>query len=124
MVGHGHSAGCGACGVAILTIGLIRIAERKKWISVQARTALDDVISRLSEGCFLVVTLQDGKTIGGRFGHNSFASSYPDSGHLFIQELWDIEGDNLLKQSVGSQGIILRPGDYKHIRIVDAKFGR
>jgi hypothetical protein len=99
-------------------VSLLRWAERKSWISVRAHTAWDDFFSRQRNGFWLQVELNDGRVLGGRFGDRSYASAYPDPGHLLIEELWrvDDEGD-FTERWPGNAGLLLRPSDYRLVRV-------
>lgn len=68
-------------------VWILRGAERLKWIKVRARTAWDDFFGTERRGFWIQAVLMDGKVLGGRFSQESYASAFPDPGHLFIQEL-------------------------------------
>jgi len=88
------------------------------------RTAFDAFFSR-RHPCWLVVHLTDGTRVGGRFSTNSFASFYPRSGHLYIEELWELDENGAFKNPItGSQGMLLRPDDYKLIEILKDTEGK
>jgi hypothetical protein len=98
-------------------VRLLQEAERHDWIAVRARTAWDDFFGRQRTECWLQVELTDGRIIGGRFGHKSFASSWPDPGHLFMEEVWRVDEEGYFADPLpGSAGILLRPTDYKLVR--------
>jgi len=62
--------------------------------------------------------LQDGSVVGGVFGRDSFASSYPEPGHIYIQELWQIDAQgHFVSPMNGSPGILLRPDDYRYLKV-------
>ena len=83
---------------------------------VQSKTAWDDFFSQASEGCWVMVNMKDGDIIGGRFTKNSYASAYPNPGHIYIEELWDVSKDKTFDAPiVGSSGVILRPDDYDYL---------
>ena len=64
------------------------------------------------------VVLTDDTVVGGIFGQNSYASSFPEPGHLYIQELWEIDSaGRFVKQEIGSPGILLRPNDYRYVKV-------
>ena len=56
--------------------------ESKRLISPQARTAWDDFFASHPSGIWVQVVLTDGSAVGGIFGQDSFASSYPEPGHI------------------------------------------
>ncbi|MCH9051476.1 MAG: hypothetical protein IIA72_10385 [Proteobacteria bacterium] len=82
-----------------LLVWVLRAATRWEWVLEQARTAWDDFFSKASKGCWIIVELNDGSRIGGRFGENSYASAYPDSGHIYLEELWEVNEDGTFGKS-------------------------
>ena len=97
---------------------LLRLAESKRLISPQARTAWDDFFASHPSGIWVQVVLTDGSVVGGIFGQDSFASSYPEPGHIYIQELWQIDAQGqFVEQQLGSPGILLRPDDYRYVKV-------
>ena len=97
---------------------ILRFAERKKLISPRSRTAWDDFFASHPSGIWVQVVLTDGRVVGGIFGRDSFASSYPEPGHIFIQELWNIDDQGrFVEQEIGSPGILLRPDDYWYVKV-------
>ncbi len=97
---------------------VIRWLEQGGIIMVQAHTSLDEFFGKAKDGCWLIVELNDSSLVGGRFGSNSFASAYPDSGHLYIEELWEVGTNGAFGGRVdGAPGILLRPTDYRHVRV-------
>lgn len=99
-----------------LIVGVLRYAERAGWINPQSRTAWDEFFSKRRAGCWLKIELKDGRVVGGRFSTNSFASSFPEAGHIFIEEAWQIdESGNFGMPFDGSPGLLLRPSDYSVI---------
>jgi hypothetical protein len=102
----------------LILVRLLQLAEQRGWIAVRARTAWDDFFGRQKTECWLQVQLMDDSVIGGRFGRESFASSWPDPGHLFMQEVWRLDEDGyFVEPLLRSAGILLRPADYKLIRV-------
>ncbi|HUN41446.1 MAG TPA: DUF6338 family protein [Acetobacteraceae bacterium] len=101
-------------------VWLLEAAETRGWIAVRAKTACDDFFGRQRTECWLQVELTDGRVVGGRFGHNSFASSWPDPGHLFMEEVWQVTEEGYFAEPLlGSAGMLLRPSDYKLIRVYE-----
>ena len=67
----------------------------------------------------MIVHLPDGRRIGGYFGSKSYATLFPQSGHIYIEELWSLnEETGAFETAVpDSNGIVLRPGDYHFVEI-------
>jgi len=76
--------------------------------------AWDYAFARLRADHFVMVTLSDGSTVAGIYGSHSFASSDPAERDLFLQEIYDVDGDSWTKRS--EQQAILIPS--KEIRFV------
>ena len=89
--------------------GLIVYGDKTAW----------DFFYQKRKPCWVVVHFADGTKIGGIFGSQSYATLYPNSGHLYLQELWALDADTGEFQGDApvSQGIILRPNDYRFIEI-------
>ena len=97
---------------------LLRFAEARRLIAPQARTAWDDFFDAQRSGVWMQVILTDDTVVGGIFGQNSYASSFPEPGHLYIQELWEIDSaGRFVKQEIGSPGILLRPNDCRYVKV-------
>ena len=68
------------------------------------------------EPFWILITLKDGTKIGGFFGADSFASSYPAEEDLYIQELWIIdEKDKFVQPFQGSGGCLIRRNEIDFI---------
>jgi hypothetical protein len=92
--------------------------ERWRWIQPRARTSWDHYFNSLKRGSYIIVHLNDGNYVGGKYGRASHASSYPDPGHLFLEEIWEVGADgNFTGVVEKGQGVLLRPTDYKYIRV-------
>jgi hypothetical protein len=99
-------------------VNALRWLERWGIIQPQAKTSWDHFFNNIRRGSFVVVHLPDGSYMGGKFGVNSYASGYPDSGHLYLEELWEVGADgNFTGKVLEGQGVILRPTDYKYVRV-------
>lgn len=101
-----------------LLVRVLQLAEGAGLISVRAKTAWDDFFSRQREGCWLQIEMLDGRLFGGRYGTRSFASSYPDPGDLYLEELWKVDVDGYFSEPFpGKPGLLLRPSDYRLVRV-------
>ena len=100
-----------------LLVWLLRKAAHFRWIGVRPSTAWDDFFSK-QQGCWVQVVLNDAARVGGRFDQASYASAFPDPGHIYIEEIWNISDDGRFVDKVdGAPGIILRPTDYKYVLV-------
>ena len=85
-----------------------------------SKTAWDDFFRlHAGKGCWVIARLKTGEKVGGRVSKNSFASSFPREGHIYVQELWDVDAEeNLVQERPGPSGIILRPDDYEYVKVI------
>lgn len=104
-----------------LYVWVARNASSRGWILVQAKTGFDDFFSRATSGCWLQVELLNGEIVGGRFGEKSYASAFPNAGHLFVEELWTVENGKFTARVDGCPGIILRPEEYRNLKVFEWK---
>lgn len=52
------------------------------------------------EPCWVLITLKNGKYIGGLYREGSFASSYPNSEDIYISEVWSIDDKGEFKSKI------------------------
>ena len=93
-------------------------AENANLILKRPQTAWDDFFLR-RQACWIIVHLADGRRIGGYYGAKSYATLYPQSGHLYIEELWRLnpETGEFEERIQNSGGILLRPNDYHLVEL-------
>jgi len=101
-------------------VWLLRLAEARHWVSASAKTAWDEFFSRQKNGAWLQFELNDGRVVGGKFGSRSYASSYPDPGHMFLEELWKVDDQGRFTERwPGGAGLLLRPTDHRLVRVYE-----
>jgi hypothetical protein len=93
----------------ILCALLFRYISSKKWFSRfminPIKSAWDSFFSK-RESYYVIVTLKNGRKIGGKYGLNSFSSTFPNPNEIFIEELWKLNEnstgfDSILEQTAG-----------------------
>jgi hypothetical protein len=116
---YAHAAGFAALvcvvGPVVWPI-LFRILQRwgagKGWVLGQDRFAFDFAF-RGPRSRWVIVHLNDGRLVGGYFGLKSYATVEPESGHLYVEELWRLDASGRFVTAIpGSRGAIFRPSDY------------
>jgi hypothetical protein len=91
---------------------LQRWAAGKGWVLGQDRFAFDFAF-RGPRSRWVIVHLNDGRLVGGYFGLKSYATVEPESGHIYLEELWRLDSAGRFVSVVpGSRGAIFRPTDY------------
>jgi len=92
---------------------------RRGWLIGPHRYAWDNVFSRRDYG-FVVVHMNDGSLIGGYFGEQSYATVEPESGHLYLEELWALDdGGKFIAKIPDSRGALFRPADYHWVEFFE-----
>lgn len=67
-----------------------------------------DYFFGLKEPAWVVVTLKDGKKIGGKYSSDSFSSSTPNPEQLYLEETWEINADGgFEKARTDTMGILI-----------------
>jgi hypothetical protein len=91
--------------------------ERSKLIVRRPSTAWDAFfLPRLPAK--VIVRLKNGSVLGGQIGDRSYASLFPDSGHLYIEKVWKITETGVFTEPIqDSRGVILRPADSEFIEL-------
>lgn len=61
-----------------------------------------------NECCFMLVHLNNGRMIGGLYGTDSFASSYPEKEDVYLQEIWKIDDEGkFIEKIADSKGVLI-----------------
>lgn len=72
------------------------------------------------ELCFMLIHLNNGKMIGGLYGMDSFASSYPEKEDLYLQEVWKIDSEGkFIEKILGSKGLLVNHSLIEYIELFD-----
>ncbi len=78
-----------------------------------------DYVFSQRKSYWMRITLGNGKVIGGRYAHNSFASSAPAKEQLYLEEAWIIDDKGgFVKKKDRSAGIIVLASDISHIELL------
>lgn len=69
---------------------------------------------------FLIVHLNNGDVIGGYWGEDSHAGTYPLNGDLYMEVLYTINDDGTFGEPIPfSKGLLIRKDEYSHIEILE-----
>ena len=94
-----------------------RWAAVRGWVLGQDRYAFDHAF-RGPRTRWVIVHLNDDRLVGGYFGLKSYATVEPQSGHLYLEELWRLDAAGRFVAAIpGSRGAIFRPTDYSWIEM-------
>jgi hypothetical protein len=107
-------------------VELRELLARRGLVKSSMPTAWDYLFTELGkqhEAVAIVVTLSDGRRIGGFWAENPFASSYPADEDLLITVPCTIDQvtGQILKRIAGAKGLLVKRGDILTIEIFDAQ---
>lgn len=75
-----------------------------------------DYIFKKRNAYWIIIHLQDGRKIGGKYDHKSFASSYPAEEQIYLEEVWELDKKStFIKKIDRSNGIIILGKDISSI---------
>ncbi len=78
-------------------------------------TAWDRRFSTLRES-WVIITLKDGRTVAGLFGARSVASSDPENRDLFVEKIYDLNGDEWI--DAGEKSALIMSGEISTIEFI------
>lgn len=78
-------------------------------------TAWDYQFSRIDAPTWALVTMNDGSTVAGLFGSQSFASSDPSERDLYLQEVLRAADGGTWQRVARNEGILIRGDQIKYI---------
>ncbi|WP_162786576.1 DUF6338 family protein [Hyphomonas sp. CACIAM 19H1] len=80
-------------------------------------SAWDFVFSELDDQKWIIVTLNDGSQVAGKYGVGSFASSDSNERDVYISEVWDIDEGTWQKPD-RHKGVLLCGRDIKAVELI------
>lgn len=93
--------------------------SKQKWFSRflvnPTKSAWDSFFSK-RESYYVVVTLKNGQKVGGKYGVNSFSSTYPNPKELYIEEVWKLNDNNGFEEKVSqTEGMLITENEISTI---------
>jgi len=91
-----------------------RLASR---IQIPYPTAWDFFFDQREPG-FLLVHLINGKLLGGYWGANSYAGSFPNDGDVYLEAVYSVDEAGQFGQPIANtRGVLLRKEQYSYIEL-------
>jgi hypothetical protein len=95
---------------------VLRRAFRWKWLRTRVHLPYPttwDYFFDSREPAFLLIRLSDGKSLGGYWGPNSYAGSFPNDGDIYLEAVYLVNSDGTFgKPFEGTKGALLRRDQY------------
>lgn len=83
-----------------------------------------DYVFRQGKPYWMIITLKDGKKVGGRFDACSFASSAPAPEQLYLEQSWVINADEGFERpKVNSAGMLISASEITMLELVTIEDG-
>jgi hypothetical protein len=74
------------------------------------------------EPALIIVHLKDGRLIGGFYGYDSFASSYPAEEQIYLETVWKLDDNGKFQHPIQkSQGILILKDEIMAVEFFDFK---
>lgn len=91
-----------------------RLAQR---IQIPYPTAWDYFFDQREPG-FALVHLNNGKLIGGYWGAQSYAGSFPNDGDIYLEAVYEVDDAGVFGDPISnSRGVLLRKEQYSYIEL-------
>lgn len=83
-----------------------------------------DYVFSKGEAYWVIVTLNDGRKVGGRYDSDSFASSSPCPEQLYLQEAWEVNEDGGLERPLeGTAGVLVLSPEISAVELIKMTYG-
>lgn len=108
----------------LLAFGYIKFIGSKFFMNnfnIQVPTAWDWYFSKRPI-CFIRIYLKDGNEVIGYFGENSYATSFPNDGNIYIEKVYSDIGNGLAANE-NSDGILIPKESYSLIEFYKIEQG-
>lgn len=66
----------------------------------------------------MLIHLENGNLIGGYFGANSYATSFPNQGDLYLEAVYEVAEDGTFGEPIeDTDGMIITSDDYHYVEL-------
>ncbi|WP_238486120.1 DUF6338 family protein [Rahnella perminowiae] len=105
----------------IILVFLWKKFRESRWVQKSAPhpTALPwDYVFGQRRSYWIIVTLKNGKKIGGLYGYKSFTSNSPFPNEIYLEEHWLLDDDGDLQRKVNdTAGILILKDEISHLEL-------
>lgn len=75
-----------------------------------------DYVFGKQESFWVIAELFDGTRVGGIYDTDSFSSSFPMEEQIYLQQIWEVDGDQFLRPIDRSEGVIISGKDIRFLK--------
>lgn len=96
---------------------VFRAKGLRRWINLPYPTPWDFFFDDRTPS-FLLIRLKNGKSLGGYWGPNSFAGSFPNDGDIYLEAAYSVRADGTFDSPIeGTRGALVRRDQYECIEL-------
>jgi hypothetical protein len=107
----------------LVLVSLFKSKALARRIQIPYPTAWDFFFDQREPG-FVLVHLADGKLLGGYWGGNSYAGSFPNDGDIYLEAVYSIdEAGRFGEPMPETRGVLLRKEQYSYIELFSVPNG-
>lgn len=100
---------------------LLRTAFRWRWLATKIQIPYPtawDYFFELRQPVFVLIHLNNGGLIGGYWGANSYAGSFPNDGDIYLEAIYAVKADGTFGDPIpDSRGLLLRKDQYLYLEL-------
>jgi hypothetical protein len=93
-------------GLGVLAVRVLK-SDRLRGLAQHPTPMAWDYFFGRSKSCFMLCRLKNGKSLGGYFGPRSFASSFPNSRDIYLEQLWLVDHTGFVAPVADSAGALI-----------------
>lgn len=110
------SCSLGLCRAILLRL-FIRNTEIVRNLQLPYPSAWDYYFDE-REPAFVLIHLENGNLIGGYFGSNSYATSFPNQGDLYLEAVYEVAEDGTFDEPIeDTDGMIITSDEYHYVEL-------
>lgn len=79
-----------------------------------------DYFYSLGKPVWVLVHLKNGNKIGGLFGDDSFASSFPNEQDIYLEEVWHVDEEGILLDKINqTAGLLINDKEIEYLEFFE-----
>lgn len=101
----------------VVLVSIFKSKGLARRVQIPYPTAWDAFFDQ-REPAFLLVHLSNGKLLGGYWGANSYAGSFPNDGDIYLEAVYKVDETGKFGAPIGdTRGVLLRKDQYTYIEL-------
>lgn len=101
----------------LVLVSIFKSKRLPKRVQVPYPTAWDFFFDEREPG-FALIHLNNGKFLGGYWGGNSYAGSFPNDGDIYLEAMYSVDESGRFGDAIpNSRGVLLRKEQYSYIEL-------